>query len=869
MAVERIFDGWVLWTGVVATLCTVVLFSSAGILPGAGAATGICANPGADGPQPALGGTVNTYFPGTSAAVAAGATTLTVGASIGAATPIAVGDKLLIIQMQTADLDSSNTDAYGDGAAGEPPRGATNWASAGSYEFAVAANSVGTAGGTLQLSAGTGNAYVSSAATAAKGQETFQVVRVPQYSSATLGSNLTATPWNGAAGGIVAIEVAGALDLNGFRLDASAVGFRGGVAAQLGGGAGGASTDIRTAASNAFDGGKAEGVAGTPRYVFDGAATTDTGVEGYPNGSFARGAPANAGGGGTDGNPAANDQNSGGGGGGNGGAGGQGGNSWFSNLAVGGAGGAAVPSPSITKVVLGGGGGGATRNNAGPSSGGVGGGIVLLDAGSITGTGEIRANGGTGQTAANDGGGGGGAGGGVTVTTATGTLSGLTVTANGGDGGGAWPNQPPGAFPGERHGPGGGGGGGVILFSTTGATTSTSGGTHGVTTTAGDAFNATDGSGGSAGFSSGSPPGAGNAAACSQPPQPPAAPRADLSVTKTTSPGATAPGDRIGFTLTVHNEGPDPAADVVLIDTLPSELVFVSATGDGWACAAPAPTLTCTRAQLASGATAIVTLVVTAPRAGTFTNSARVGASTADPSAANNIGSSNVQVGERVDLAITKAASAGTFVRGKPLSFTIVVRNTGPDAVAGAEIRDLLPAALTDVEWRCSAVLAQCADAAGVGSIRQTVSLPTGGSITYLVTGVVTASDITAIANRATVSVPTDVVDTNTSNNAATARVRRGLVPTQLAVTVTPHSTTVVSGAPARFAIVTRNAGSGVARAVVTCIRIPPGASLAQPAGASWPEAATAGGQRHSPRGRRCSTSPTCSAIDARHSVWR
>ena len=82
------------------------------------------------------------------------------------------------------------------------------------------------------------------------------------------------------------------------------------------GGAGGANTDVRTSAASAYNGGKAEGVAGTPRYVFDGTTTMDTGVEGYPSGSFARGAPANAGGGGTDGNPSANDQNSGGGGGG-------------------------------------------------------------------------------------------------------------------------------------------------------------------------------------------------------------------------------------------------------------------------------------------------------------------------------------------------------------------------------------------------------------------------------------------------------------------------------------------------------------------------------------------------------------------------
>ena len=59
-------------------------------------------------------------------------------------------------------------------------------------------------------------------------------------------------------------------------------------------------------------------------------ALVDNVVEGYPGGSYARGAPGNAGGGATDSNPTANDQNAGGGGGGNGGAGGRGGNGWLS-----------------------------------------------------------------------------------------------------------------------------------------------------------------------------------------------------------------------------------------------------------------------------------------------------------------------------------------------------------------------------------------------------------------------------------------------------------------------------------------------------------------------------------------------------------
>ena len=194
---------------------------------------------------------------------------------------------------------------------------------------------------------------------------------------------------------------------------------------------------------------------------------------------------------------------------------------------------------------------------------------MILDVGSLTGTGEIRANGGDGQTAANDGGGGGGAGGRVVVAAASGGLSGLTVSANGGDGGDAWPTQAPGGFPGARHGPGGGGGGGFVLLSTSGATTTTDGGAHGITTTANDAYGATDGSGGSAGTFAGSLPGSGSAASCS----PQYGDEADVDALRHEH----ASGTTATYTIAVANApGRDTARQVALTDVLPTGFTYAS-----------------------------------------------------------------------------------------------------------------------------------------------------------------------------------------------------------------------------------------------------------------------------------------------------
>lgn len=474
---------------------------------------------------------INTYYPGT-ANVAVSATSITLGAAIGAATPIAAGDLLLIMQMQDATVNANNNDGYGDGTTGDlVGSGATSIGKSGSFEYAVAANAVPIGGGTLNLTCGTANAYTNAAYVAGtSGQKKFQVIRVPVYANYTLGA-ITAQAWNGSAGGVLAFDVTGTLTLNSATVGVDGLGFRGGATATLTGGAG-TYTDYRTLATNNANGSKGEGIAGTPRYVFTAPGTlTDTGVEGYPNGSRARGAPANAGGGATDRNPAANDQNPGGGGGGNAGTGGIGGIAWcptppftttapyygcgYAALAVaginpggstGGFGGAAVAGLGATRLTLGGGGGGGTANNVTGSgacaavnglcsSGAAGGGIVMIRAGAMTGSATFNARGNNGDsTVGNDGSGGGGAGGAVLISSPSG-MGGVTINVSGGTGGS---NLIPPLSSGP-HGPGGGGGGGYAITSAATAGCNATGGVNGVTYNTGTAFGAYGAMPGSAG----------------------------------------------------------------------------------------------------------------------------------------------------------------------------------------------------------------------------------------------------------------------------------------------------------------------------------------------------------------------------------
>ena len=67
---------------------------------------------------------------------------------------------------------------------------------------------------------------------------------------------------------------------------------------------------------------------------------------------------------------------------------------------------------------------------------------------------------------------------------------------------------------------------------------------------------------------------------------------ADLSIVKTHSEPVRV-GDDLTFTLAVANAGPSQASSVVVSDTLPAGLTYVSAAGTGWTCAEAAAVVTC------------------------------------------------------------------------------------------------------------------------------------------------------------------------------------------------------------------------------------------------------------------------------------
>jgi len=473
----------------------------------------------------AVSGFLNTHAAVTSISGA----TLTVPLTTG----FAAGDRVLIVQMQGATVDTSNTASHGTIAA---------YGSAGTYEYATIA-SVGT--GTITLTSALTTGFNTSGA--------VQIVRVATYTDVTVDGQVSTVSWNGSTGGVIAIDATGTLTLSA-NINANSRGFRGGARSVTGTFDCAQSSTNYTGVVTGRFGNKGEGI------IANNSA----------NAAY-RGKRANGGGGG-------NAMDAGGGGGGNYGSGGNGGREDSQcNNARGGLGGAALSYTGLNRLFMGGGSGsGGEAGETAIGGGSLGGGLIFIRAGTLAGNGgSILASGSAGSGAVGNGAGGGAAGGAIAIR--AGAVSGtITVSANGGSGGGDAGST-------NARGPGGGGGGGVIAVAGIGCAQlnwSANGGAAGVSV---EGLNRGEINWGAT---------AGTAGAClanfAIPAISAAAP--DLSISKSSAvflPASTndfyVPDNFVEYTITVTNNGSGSAdsGSMVLTENLPTALTFFNGDHDG------------------------------------------------------------------------------------------------------------------------------------------------------------------------------------------------------------------------------------------------------------------------------------------------
>lgn len=354
-----------------------------------------------------------------------------------------IGDTILMIQMQGATMNTSNTSAFGD---------ISNLNNAGNYEFNIICD-VDASSSNIVFQNQLVNAYDAGGG--------VQLIRVPTYENVRVNGTLTANPWNGTTGGVLVFWARGYAQLQGgITMWMDTMGFRGGDYLRIADPCGCGFSDPQYSdyyyPYNDHRGAhKGEGIAGY-------TASREGG----------RGKNATGGGGG-------NDHNGGGAGGANYGTGGNGGQPCATRSCflgqycrgffpgIGSADLAASYNNSQNRIFLGGGGGAGDSNDSnGAGSGGTnGGGIIIIVADSLAPNGaNIYARGRQPATGAGDGVGGGGAGGTVLISTrATHPTQNMNVYVNGGNGGNSSWFSTSSVY--NSKGKGGGGGGGVFWFS--------------------------------------------------------------------------------------------------------------------------------------------------------------------------------------------------------------------------------------------------------------------------------------------------------------------------------------------------------------------------------------------------------------------
>ena len=182
-------------------------------------------------------------------------------------------------------------------------------------------------------------------------------------------------------------------------------------------------------------------------------------------------------------------------------------------------------------------------------------------------------------------------------------------------------------------------------------------------------------------------------------------PLIDLELTKDVSPAAVQVGEETTFTIDVVNQGPDDATGVVVTDTLPAGLTYVSDNAGG---AYDGATGVWTIGDLAVGASVSMEFVVTVDEAGTFVNEAEVTAANEEDSDStpgdgegddwdDAIVTATVDPPMIIDLELTKDVDPSQVEVGEETTFTISVVNQGPDDATGVVVTDTLPAGLTYV----------------------------------------------------------------------------------------------------------------------------------------------------------------------------
>ncbi len=251
------------------------------------------------------------------------------------------------------------------------------------------------------------------------------------------------------------------------------------------------------------------------------------------------------------------------------------------------------------------------------------------------------------------------------------------------------------------------------------------------------------------------------------------------------------------LTFTLTNPAAVQQRGAAFSDAYPAGLVNTAAPAGATTCAggtvtaaANGTSVTLAGGTIPAGGSCTVTVNVTSATAGSYADPLAAGAVTTVIGANVAAATATLTVIPRADLQITKTDSVASVIQGSTLTYILVARNLGPSAVVGATLTDVFPAAVSGVNWTCTATAGSTCQAptSGSGNISSKVNLAVNGTATFRATATASGG-AGSITNTATGSPPagTDDPPGNSTGADTTLLVVYGVAVTPEGVDTVPR----------------------------------------------------------------------------------
>ncbi|MGB3716840.1 MAG: SdrD B-like domain-containing protein [Candidatus Promineifilaceae bacterium] len=238
---------------------------------------------------------------------------------------------------------------------------------------------------------------------------------------------------------------------------------------------------------------------------------------------------------------------------------------------------------------------------------------------------------------------------------------------------------------------------------------------------------------------------------------------ADLAISKSDNLDPVTAGTSMIYAIVVDNNGPSDATGVIVTDTMPADVSYVSDSVSQGNFDPITGVWTVGAVNSGGSATLSIEVFVESFASGLLENIVVVVADQFDDDLSDNTDTEYTTVETEADLAITKLDHPDPVAAGDVLTYTIVYTNIGPSDAPGVTITDTLPD-----EFEFSGVVTATPPLPGFVQDGQTLTwyinnLTPGVTGTIVLTGTVSPGALGVIANW--VAINSSTTDPNQTNN--------------------------------------------------------------------------------------------------------